>query len=77
MGNEHFGERWFLMDDADYSSLFYSGDDGIHHGRDRRDALHLPGKTSFTEEFVCSKNCDDRLLPCSETTVTFTLPFWT
>jgi len=27
MGNEHLGERWFLMDHADNSRLFYSGDD--------------------------------------------------
>jgi hypothetical protein len=62
MRNEHLGERWFLMDDADYSRLFYSGDHGVHHGRNRRDALHLPGKTSFTEEVVRSKNCDDCFL---------------
>ena len=29
MGNEHLGERWFLMDHADNSGLFYSGDDRI------------------------------------------------
>jgi hypothetical protein len=32
----------------------HSSDHGFRHGRDRRDALHLPGKTSFTEEVVCS-----------------------
>ena len=63
MGNEHFGERWFLMDHADDSRLFYSGNDGVHYGRNRRYTQRLPGKTSLAEEFVCSKNCDDRFLP--------------
>ena len=30
--------------------------------RDRRDALRLSGKASFTEEFVRPKNCDDGFL---------------
>ena len=34
----------------------------VRHGRNGRDALHLPGKTSFTEEVVRSKNCDDCFL---------------
>ena len=63
MGNEHLGEHWFLMDHAGNSRLFYSGDDGVRHGRDRRYTKRLPGKTSFTEEFVLSKNCDDCFLP--------------
>ena len=62
VGNEHLGERWFFMDHADNSRLFYSGDDSVRHGRDRRDALHLPGKTSFAEEVVRSEYCDDCLL---------------
>ena len=62
MGNEHLGERRLLMDHADNSRFFQPHDDGVRHGRDRRDALRLPGKTSFTEEFVRSKNCDDGFL---------------
>jgi len=62
MGNEHLGEHWFLMDHAGNSRLFYSGDDGVRHGRDRRYTKRLPGKTSFTEEVVRSKNCDDCFL---------------
>jgi hypothetical protein len=51
MGNEHVGERWFLMDHPDNSQ-----------SRGRRYALRLPGQTSFAEEFVRSKNCDNRFL---------------
>src|ERR1700731_3947749 len=35
---------------------------GISHRRDRRYALRLPSKTSFTEELVRSMNCDDCFL---------------
>ena len=59
MGNEHLGERWFLMDDIDNSRLFQSHDHGFRHGRGRRYALGLPGEASFTDEFVRPKNCDD------------------
>ncbi len=62
MGNEHLGERWFLMDHADNSRFFQSHDDGVRHRRNRRYALRLPGQTSFTKEFVRSKNCDDGFL---------------
>src|ERR1700730_6812546 len=62
MGNEQLGERWFLMDHADNRRFLQACDDGFRHSRDRRYALRLPGKTSFTEEFVRSKNCDDGFL---------------
>ena len=62
MGNEHFGERWFLMNHAYNSRLFYSSDEGVCHGRNRRYAQHLDGKTSFTEKVVLSENCDDCFL---------------
>src|SRR5580700_6946775 len=62
MGNEHLGERWFLMDHAENSRFFQPHDDGVHYGRDRRYAPRLPGKTSFTEEIVRSKHCDDGFL---------------
>src|SRR6202011_2761455 len=62
MGNEQLGERWFLMDHADNRRFLQACDDGFRHSRDRRYALRMPGKTSFTEEFVCFKNCDDGLL---------------
>ena len=62
MGNEQLGERWFLMDHADNRRFLQEHDDGFRHSRDRRYALRLPGKTSFTEEFVRSKNCDDGFL---------------
>jgi hypothetical protein len=48
MGDEHLGERWFLMDHADNRRFLQSHDDGVRHRRDRRYALHLPGQTSFT-----------------------------
>jgi hypothetical protein len=62
MGNEHLGERRFLLDHADNSRSFQSDDDGFHHRRDRRYSQSLSGQTSFTEEVVRSKNCDDRFL---------------
>jgi hypothetical protein len=62
MGNEHLGERWFLMDHAENSRFFQPHDDGVRHRRDRRYALRLPGQTSFSEEIVRSKNCDDCFL---------------
>ena len=62
MGNEHLGECGFLMDHADNGRLFQSHDNGVRHGRDRRDALRLPGKTSLAEEFVRSKDGDDGFL---------------
>src|ERR1700731_975293 len=62
MGNEHLGERWFLMDHAENSRFFQPHDDGVRHRRDRRYAPRLPGKTSFTDELVRSKNCDDCFL---------------
>ena len=34
----------------------------VRHGRDRRYALRLPGKTSLAEEFVRTEDCDDRFL---------------
>src|ERR1700724_1981868 len=62
MGNEHPGERWLLMDHADNRRFFQAHDNGVHYRRDRRYAPRLPGKTSFTEELVRSKNCDDCFL---------------
>src|SRR5580698_7580681 len=62
MGDEHLGELWFLMDQPNNGRLFQSCDDRVGHAPDRRDALILPGKTSFTEEVVRPKNCDDCLL---------------
>jgi hypothetical protein len=62
MGDEHLGERWFLMDHADNSRFLQSHNDGVRHRRDRRYALHLPGQTSFTEELVRTQNCDDGFL---------------
>ena len=62
MGNEHLGERWLLMDHADNRCFFQPHDDGFRHRRHRRYAPRLPGKTSFTEEFVRSKHCDDGFL---------------
>jgi hypothetical protein len=62
MGNEHLGERWFPMDHADNGRFFQSHDDGVRHRRDRRYAVRLPSQTSFTEEIVRSKNCDDGFL---------------
>ena len=50
------------MDHIDNGRLLQPHDDGVRHGRDRRDALRLPGKTSFAEEFIRSENCDDRFL---------------
>src|ERR1700728_2897240 len=44
------------------SRFFQTHDYRIRHGLDRRDTLHLPGQTSLTEEFVRSKNGDDRFL---------------
>src|ERR1700730_1051396 len=62
MGNEHLGERWLLMDHADNRRFFQAHDNGVHYRRDRRYAPRLPGKTSFTEELVRSKHCDDCFL---------------
>ena len=62
MGNEHLGERWLLLDHADNSRFFQAHDDGVHYRRDRRYAQSLPGKTSFSEEIVRSKHCDDGFL---------------
>ena len=50
------------MDHVDNRCLLQSRDDGIRHGRDRRYALRLPGKTSLAEEIVGTENCDDRFL---------------
>jgi hypothetical protein len=50
------------MDHADNGRFFQSDDDGFRHRQDRRYALCLPGQTSFTEEVVRSKNCDDGFL---------------
>jgi hypothetical protein len=63
MGNEHLGERWFLMDHPDNSRPLYSGDDRLHHGRDGRYTQRLPSKTSLAEEFVRSKNGGYCFLP--------------
>src|ERR1700731_4798266 len=62
MGNENLGERWLPMDHADNRRFFQGHDDGVHYRRDRRYAPRLPGKTSFTEELVRSKYCDDGFL---------------
>ena len=50
------------MDQPDDGRLFEPDDDGVHHGRDRRDPLRLPGKASFAEKLARSKNCDDGFL---------------
>ena len=62
MGNERLGERWFLMDHADNSRLFYFGHAESVMVVDCRDSPHLASKTSFTEEVVRSENCDDCFL---------------
>ena len=50
------------MDHAENSRFFQAHDDGVRHRRDRRYAPRLPGKTSFTEEIIRSKHCDDGFL---------------
>ena len=50
------------MDHPNNGCPFQSSDDRVNRGRGRRDALHLPGKTSLAEEFVRSKNCEDCFL---------------
>ena len=50
------------MDHADDGGFFQPHDDGLRQRRDRRYAQHLPGKTSFSEELVRTKNCDDGFL---------------
>src|SRR5580692_2851662 len=62
MRNEHLGECRLLMDHPDNGRLFQPDNEGVCHGRDRRDPLHLPGKTSLAEEFVSAQNCDDGFL---------------
>ena len=62
MGNEHLRERGLLMDHADDRGLLQTHDDGVRHGRNRRDALQLPGKATFPEEIVRPENCDDSFL---------------
>ena len=62
MGDEHLGERWFLMDHAENRRFFQSHDDGVRHRRGRRYPVPLSGQTSFTEEIVRTKNCDDGFL---------------
>ena len=61
MGNEFFGECRFLTDYLNDCGFFQSRDDGVGHGRDRCNALRLPGETSLAEEFVSPKNCYDGL----------------
>jgi hypothetical protein len=56
------GERWLLLNHADNSRFFQAHDDGVRHRRERRYAPRLPGKTSFTEEIIRSKHCDDGFL---------------
>ena len=43
------------MDDLNDCCFFQSRDDGVGYGRDSCNALSLPGKTSFAEEFISSK----------------------
>jgi hypothetical protein len=62
MGNEHLGKRRLAMDHIDDGCPFQPHDDGVRHGRDRRDALRLPGQTSLAEEFIRSEKRDDRFL---------------
>src|SRR3984893_11206551 len=62
MGNEHLGERWLLTEQVDNSCFFQAHDDGVRHRRDRRYAVSLPGKTSFSEEIVRSKHCAEGFL---------------
>src|SRR5690348_11425710 len=62
MSDEHLGECRFLMDCLDDRRFFQLNDDGIRHGRDRCDALPLPGKTALAEEIVRPKDRDDRFL---------------
>jgi hypothetical protein len=47
------------MDHVDNGCFFQPYDDGVRHRRDRRYAPNLPGQTSFSEEFVRYKNCDN------------------
>src|ERR1700686_767801 len=62
MRNEHLGECRFLMDHPDNGRLFQADNAGVRHGRDRRDTLQLPGKTSLAEELLHSEDCDDGFL---------------
>jgi hypothetical protein len=48
MGNEHLGERRFLVDHADDRRFFQPHDETFRHGRRRRYPLRLPGETAFT-----------------------------
>ena len=62
MGKEHLGERWFLMDHAENSGFFQPHDVGFRDGRGRCYPLLLSGQTSFYEEFVRTKDCNDGFL---------------
>jgi hypothetical protein len=76
MGDEHFGERRFLMDHPNDADFLQPDDDRIRHGRDRRHAPRLSGKTSFTEEVLGAKNGHHGFLALLRNDETFTLPFW-
>jgi hypothetical protein len=54
-------KRWFLMNHRTIAA-FSRHDDRFGHRRDRRYALRLTGKTSFTEEIVRLQHCDDGFL---------------
>ena len=76
MGNEHLGERRLVMDHADDGRLLEPHDLAVRHGRDGRDAPRLPGKTPSPKNSSAPRIATTASLPCSETTVTLTLPFW-
>ena len=50
------------MDHAENSRFFQPHDDGFHDRRGRCYPLLLSGQTSFAEEFVRTKDCNDGFL---------------
>jgi hypothetical protein len=76
MRNEHLGERWFLMDHVDNSRFFQPDDEesvivATVVKRCACPTRHPSPKNSFVPRIATTASS-----PCSETTVTFTLPFW-
>src|SRR5208283_4373872 len=62
MRYEQLGERWFLTDHAENGRFFQPHDDGFHDRRGGCYPVPLSGQTSFSEEFVRTKNCNDGFL---------------
>src|SRR5208283_3017698 len=62
MRYEQLGERWFLMDHAENGRFFQPHDDGVCHRHGRCYPVPLSGQTSFSEEIIRTKNCDDGFL---------------